>query len=193
MQGTVEELPSELVYLILTMARPLDKVRAFMSHHVERTHGTTANPYPELQLEDLFDKWRKWPPREQMPEAQFRGLIHLAGYETHVMDEPAIVVGVKWRSKPLTMPKVERARKSHRGNGIAVDDDLLGRVKRAARANNTFRDIARALQMGSSTFTHLRRRHPEINQAVQEAWGAERFAEVIATAERRSQTMAEKD
>lgn len=192
MQGTVEELPSELIYLILTMARPLDKVRAFMSHHVERTHGTTANPYPELPLEDLFDKWRKWPPREVMPEVQFRGLIQLAGYEIHVMDEPAIVVGVKWRSKPLTMPKVERAKSTRKAEGIPLDDDLLGRVKRAARANDTFRGIARALDMGSSTFTHLRRRHPEISQAVQDAWGAERFNEIIATAERRSQTMAGK-
>lgn len=192
MQGTVEELPSELVYLILTMARPLDKVRAFMSHHVERTHGTTANPYPELPLEELFFKWKEWPPREVMPEAQFRGLIQLVGYEIHVLDEPAIVVGVKWRANPLLMPKVVGAQSTRKANGIPLNADLLGRIRRAARANNTFRGIARAIDMGSSTFTHLRRKYPEINDVVQEAWGAERFNEVLAIAERRAQTMAGK-
>lgn len=180
----MQPLPAELVYTILTIAKPLERVRAFMAHHVERAPIPTDGPCPEVPLEDLFDKWRAWPPHDPMPEVQFRGLVALAGYEIHVLDEPAVCVGVRWRAEQLVEPPPKPA--CRRPSRVVVDDAFLGSVRRAARNADTFRDVARNIGISKSTFASLRKRHDTIGAELLKAWGGEKYATVLATAERRA-------
>jgi len=140
--------PTELVRLLDHFDKHVHRVALFVGQQLVET----GDPDDQINLEDLYDLWRKWRHKFVMPEAAFR--THLRALRLDICDD--ILVGYVPIGTMKPPPKTQRT----------MADFPMARLDKVLHLCATVQGVAEALGWPYTTLRDWMVRYPELSAKI---------------------------